>query len=171
MKEPIQAMAQLSPPETNGNTAIVCNRNPKIPPLFHMQLSPSLIFKAINRRSAWPLASHIPVGFVINASSECFFALTSVPISGFFYRKVTQFYFLLLIIFQTGPGFKRLPGLRLQYWICSCKKQAAFKTDLENRYSKSRDAKRAEALSFSFKTRRLHIKHTSMLVTTTSVFF
>lgn len=52
------------------------------------------------------------MGFVINASSECFFALTSVSISGFFYRKVTQtqFYFLLLIIFQTRPGFKQLPG-------------------------------------------------------------
>lgn len=173
IKEPIQAVAQLSPPETHGNTAIVYNRIPKIPLLFHMQLSPSLIFKAINRRSDWPLESHIPVGFVINASSECFFALTSVPISGFFYRKVTQtqFYFLLLIIFQTGPSFKWLPGLKLQYWICSCKKQAAFKTDLENRYSKSRHAKRTEALSFAFKTRRLHIKHTPMLVTTTSMLF
>jgi len=78
-----------------------------------MQLSLNLIFKAINGRSDRPLVSSVPMRIVINASSSCFFALMSVSIRGFFYRKVTQtqFYFLLLIIFQTAPSFRSVSGL------------------------------------------------------------
>lgn len=129
-----------------------------------MQLSLNLIFKAINERSDCPLVSSVPMWIVINASSECFFALISVPIRGFFYRKVTQtqFYFFLLIIFQTGPSFKSMSGLQLQYWSCSCKEEAAFKTDLENIYSRSTLAK-CFSTSLCFQDQKVvHKTHSSI---------
>lgn len=60
--------------------------------------------------------------------------------------------------------------LQLQYWICFCEEEAAFKADLKI-HIQGAYLLNASVFLFVSKTRRLHIKHTPVFMTKTSVLF
>lgn len=110
---------------------------------------------------------------VINASSECFFAPRFAPIRWCFYRKVMQtpFYFLLLIIFQTGKFKERVWAYSFSSGVTLVRKRLPLRLNWKIYIQGAHMGNASALLLFAFRTRRLYINDTPVFMTAASMLF